>query len=442
MQLCRLFCILPALIGFPSAVMAGDWTQFRGPHGDGVVRDANLPEQWGEKSKVVWKVPLPGRGWSQPITSRGKIFVTTAVSEQEEKPRRGERGVVPGALDPRQHEYRWKLLCLDMATGRVLWDQTAYEAKPRVQKHRSNTYASETPATDGELVIAYFGMTGISCYDFNGKRLWSEDLGAYPMLAGWGTGSSPVIHGETVFVQCDNDQSSFLVALDKRTGKELWRKGRDELSNWSSPYLWKNRVRTELVTAGGKKMRAYDPATGDVLWEMNGTGRTTATPVGSDELLYIDSVDRVLGSPGRLAAIRAGASGDISLNPEETAGPSVAWSVPLNTYRNTSPLLDRGCLYMLEQHQGIVRCYDARTGTLHYQQRIPEATGCTASPWVAGGKIYCLDEVGRTSIFESGPQFKLLATNRLDEDMFWASAACAGDRLILRSLQHLYCIGD
>lgn len=435
----RVACLL---IVIASVANAEDWTKFRGPRGDGVVRDANLPERWGEDSNVIWKVALPGRGWSQPVTAKGKVFVTTAESEKEEKPRRGERGIVPDALDPQQHEYRWHVLCLDAATGQVIWDRTAYEGKPRVRKHRSNTYASETPATDGELLIAYFGMTGISCYDFDGNRLWDKDLGAFPTQAGWGTGSSPVMHGDAVFVQCDNDKSSFLVALDKRTGDELWRKGRDEPSNWSTPYLWKNRVRTELVTTGGKKMRGHDLQTGDVLWEMNATGRTSATAVGNEELLYVDSVERFTGSPVRLVAIRAGGAGDVSLKPGENESPAVAWSVTYNTYHNTSPLLVNDCLYMLEQHTGVIRCYHARTGKLHYQQRLPEATGSTASPWAAGGKVFCLDEVGRTSVLESGPKFKLLATNRLDEDLFWASPAFTGDRLILRSLEHLYCIGD
>ena len=433
---------LVLLLLLASAANADDWTQFRGPRGDGVVREANPPERWGEESNVIWKVALPGRGWSQPVTAKGRVFVTTAESEKEEKPRRGESGIVPDALDPQKHEYRWQVLCLDAATGNVIWNRTVYEGKPRIRKHRSNTYASETPATDGELLIAYFGMTGISCYDFDGNRLWDKDLGALPMQAGWGTGSSPVIYGDAVFVQCDNDKSSFLVALDKRSGNELWRKGRDERSNWSTPYLWKNRLRTELVTTGGKKMRGYDPQTGEVLWEMNATGRSSATAVGNDELLYVDSVEWFQGSPVRLVAVRAGGAGDISLKEGEKEGPYVAWSITYNTYHNTSPLLVDNCLYMLDQHTGIIRCFDARTGKLHYQQRIPEAAGHTASPWTAGGKIYCLDEVGLTSVLASGPKFKLLASNRLDESLFWASAAFTGDRLLLRSMEHLYCIGE
>lgn len=430
------------LVGFPAPSMADDWSQFRGPRGDGVVQDSKIPEHWSEKSHVAWRVPIPGRGWSQPIVAGNRIFVTTANSDEEEKPRRGEMGIVPGAADSRKHFYRWKLLCLAAQTGAVVWEQTVHEGKPRFGKHRTNTFASETPATDGERVVAYFGMTGISCYDLDGKRLWTRDLGAFPTQANWGTGSSPVLYGDAVFVQCDNEQSSFLIALDKRSGDVLWQVARDELTNWSTPYVWKNRERTELVAAGGNKTRAYAPSTGELLWEIQGSGRTSLSPVGSDELLYVDSVTKFMGSPGKLVAIRAGAAGDISLKPKETSSPAVAWSVTLNSYRNASPLLYAGCLYMLEQNQGVVRCFDAQTGKLNYQNRMPQATGCNASPWAMGNRIFCLDEVGLTVAFEPGPEFKVVASNKLEEDMFWASAAVAGNRLLLRSLQHLYCITD
>jgi outer membrane protein assembly factor BamB len=425
-----------------SSAPAEDWTQFRGPHGDSIVRDSNCPQEWGEQSHVTWKVPLSGRGWSQPVVAHGRVFVAMAECAEEETPRRFERGIVPDAADARKFEYRWKLLCLSADSGTLLWEQTAFEGKPKFRKHRSNTFASETPATDGERVVAYFGMTGIACYDFEGTRLWSTDLGAFPMQAGWGTGSSPIIHGDAVIVQCDNEQQSFLVALDKRTGAESWRILRDEPSNWSTPYVWKNKVRTELVVAGGKKMRSYDPVTHEVLWEMAGSGRTSLSPVGNDELLFVDSVERIMGSPGRLAAIRAGASGDLSLKPDQLDGPSIAWSVMLSTYRNASPLLYADCLYLLEQHGNVVRCYDARTGELNYQQRLPGAAGSTASPWAAEGRIYCLDEVGRTTVLASGPQYKVPGANLLAEDLFWASPAFAGDHMFVRSLQHLYCIRE
>ena len=430
-----------AAAGARGAARGQDWPQFRGPNGDGIARTGRHPREWDEEKNVAWKVPIPGRGWSQPVTAADKIFVTTAISAEEEKPKRGEgRGIIFDAQDQRQIAYEWKVLCLSAKTGELLWERTAHAGKPGIRKHRNNTFASETPVTDGERLIVYFGMKGVSCYDLAGTLVWSKNIGEFPMQAAWGTGSSPLLHGDAVFIQCDNEKSSFVVALDKRTGDEIWRTPRDDKSNWSTPYLWKNKLRAELVLAGGTKARSYDPASGKLLWEMAGSGRTSLTPVGDEELVYVDSVERFLGSPGRLAAVRAGAEGDISLKGKETAGPSVAWSIILNSYRNASPLLYEGCLYTLEQNSGIIRCFDARTGKLHYQKRLPQATGSNASPWVNDGKIHCLDETGLTTIFEPGPEFKLVAANRLEGELFWASPAFAGDRLYQRSMEHLYCI--
>ena len=245
--------------------------------------------------------------------------------------KKGPPGFGPtGGGEPPNVVYRWKVLCLDAALGKVLWEKTAREGKPRTPKSPSNTYATETPVTDGERVIAYFGMTGVYCYDLSGKLLWDKDLGAYPMQMGWGTSSSPVLDGGRVFVQCDNDKTSFLVALEKKTGDEAWRVARDENSNWSTPYVWKNRQRTELVTSGGTKIRSYDPASGKLIWELDAGGSSYATPVGDDDLLYVESPGRMMGAGGFLAAIRPGAAGDISLKEGETARAFVAWSIPVN----------------------------------------------------------------------------------------------------------------
>jgi outer membrane protein assembly factor BamB len=426
-----------------SSAEAGDWNRFRGPSGNGIAEGEKHPLEWAEDTNVAWKVAIPGRGWSQPIVAGDRIFVTTAISDAEESPRRFDRGVNPDARDSRSDVYQWKVLCLSAQTGNVMWEQVAYEGKPAQPKHRGNTYASETPVTDGERVIAYFGIKGITCYDLDGNPQWSRSLGEFKTQAGWGTASSPVIHGRSVLIQCDNDQSSFLVALDKTNGNELWRMKREEKSNWSTPIIWTNSIRTELVVAGGTKMRSYDPETGKVLWEMAGSGRTSVSPVGDRERLVVDSVSTFQGSPGRLAAIRPGAKGDISLPDDKTLSSDfVPWSLNFNSYRNASPLLYNDCLYMLEQSAGIIRCFNARTGKVHYQQRLPESTGFMASPWVNDNKVYILNDSGVTVALEPGPEFKVLATNRLNEDLFWSSAAFCGDRLLLRGMQHLYCIRE
>ncbi len=478
--------------------MAQNWPQWRGPQGDGLTTN-ELPTEWGTDRNIVWKVAIPGAGWSQPIVWGDRIFITTAITENQSKPQasdfnpmatadgpdvgfgfgrgpggfpdgngpgrdgpnrerpergdpggerggpggeRGGPGGFPGSGEspsPPDKIYVWKVMCLDSSTGKVIWERTAHSGKPRTTVNRNNTYASETPVTDGERVIAYFGNTGLFCYDITGKPLWSKDLGAYKMQMGWGTGSSPVLHGERVFIQCDNEEKSFLVALDKKTGDQLWRVERGELSNWSTPYIWKNKQRTELITAGGTKLQSYDPENGKVFWEMDAYGRNSLTAVGDQELLYADSVDRRMGESGPIVAIRAGASGDVSLKAGETSNEYVAWSVPLRTYRISSPLLYEGRLYMLDQQRGQIRCYDAKTGKEHYTERIRGAKGFSSSPWASDGKVFCLDETGLTIVLKAGPEFAVLRTNKLD-DTFWSSVAVAGEGLLLRGVDHLYCV--
>lgn len=435
---------------------AENWTQFRGPTGNGVARDCAPPTEWGPERNLRWKTKIPGVGWSQPIVWENRVFLTTAVSDEQAKPSPENNG--PGfggfsfgggsadqvsggqfGFEPPDATFRWQVLCIDVEHGQLLWEQTAREGRPTFHIHPNNTYASETPVTDGERVIAHFGMTGVYCYDLAGQPVWAKELAAYPTQFGWGTGSSPVLWEDRVLLQCDNDQESFLVALDKRTGDELWRIARDEKSNWSTPYLWTNRLRTELVTAGGAKMRSYDPRSGELLWEMKGQGRTSITPVGDEELLYVDSADRLMGIRGRLHAIRAGAKGDISLTRKEDTGEFVAWSAKLSASHLASPLLWNGRLYLLEQ-SAIAHCYDARSGQELERQRIPGASGFVASPLAASGRIYCLDQSGATLVLQPGEKLEVLATNQFEE-MCWAAPAVAGNRLLLRGVEHLYCVG-
>ncbi len=428
---------------------AENWSQFRGASSNGVAQQDKLPVEWGPDAQIMWKSALAGIGWSQPIVWGDKIFVTTAESDGQPKPNPENKGpgfegfagfLSSGVLKPPEANYRWKVLCLDAATGKVVWERVAREGRPTMQIHANNTYATETPVTDGERLIAYFGMTGVYCYDLAGKLLWSKDLGAYPMQFGWGTGSSPVLFGDSVYIQCDNDHASFLVALNKMTGEERWRIKRDEKSNWSTPYLWKNKLRTELIAAGGAKMRSYDPNTGVLLWEMAGSGRTATTPVGDEEMLYVDSYDRLTGGSGVLAAIRPGAEGKISPDGKDTSDSPVAWSVRLNGYRVASPLLYQGCLYVLENQLGIVRCLDAKSGAQRYHKRLPGATGFTASPVAGDGKVYLVDQNCRTTVVEAGPELQIVATNDLNE-MCWSSPAVAGEKLLIRTVDHLYSIG-
>jgi outer membrane protein assembly factor BamB len=428
---------------------AQNWPRFRGPNGDGVAAESKHPDTWSSDEHLAWKMKLPGVGWSQPIVWEDKVFVTTAVSDKGQRPKPGdwspgEGGVLTMVFGnyrrPPAVEYEWKVLCLDAKSGEVLWERTAYKGRPRVPIHVNNTYATETPATDGERLVVYFGMVGVYCYDLAGKPLWSKDVGSYPLQMDWGSGSSPILVGDLVIIQCDNDKSSLLVALNKTSGDEVWRAGRDEKSNWCTPVVWKNEERTELIVGGGSKMRSYDPASGKLLWEMAGSGRCAVSPVAGGDHLYVDSGDRLTGQRGILAAIKPGASGDISVTAPGATNDFVAWSQDLIGHCVASPLVTSDCLYLCEQKAGIIHCLNAKTGKRHFRQRLPGATGLTASPWTMDGKVFFLDQSGQTFVLAPGPQYKLLATNKLPDEMFWASAAVAGDSLFLRGVDHLYCI--
>jgi outer membrane protein assembly factor BamB len=364
--------------------------------------------------------------------------------------------------------YHFEIYCLDGASGRVLWKQPAFEGKPRIPTQASNTYATETPVTDGERVYAYFGMHGVYCYDLAGKLIWKVDLGSYPMAMGYGTGSSPALDEGRLFIQCDNEKQSFLVALDAKTGKELWRVKRPERTGFSTPFLWKNKLRSEVVCVGGSHIRSYDPSTGKQLWELGGTsGQPKATPVANADLLFVGTGGGFGGfgpggrgaepgtEPGNeprgprggfgrggsrpLFAVKAGASGDITLKAGAKSNDGVAWQLPQAGPQTASPLLYAANLYILDEHGGFLSCYDADTGKQRYKERLPGAKGFTSSPWICDGKVFCLDDAGTTYIVQAGPTFKVLGKNTVDA-MCWSTPAVAGGALFVRTVDHLYCI--
>jgi outer membrane protein assembly factor BamB len=292
--------------------------------------------------------------------------------------------------------------------------------------------------TDGERVYAYFGNLGLFCLDAHGKEVWSQKFSHFKTRYGWGTAASPVLHGDRIFVVNDNDEQSFLVALDKKTGKQLWRVERDEKSNWATPFVWKNEQRTELVLPGTKKVRSYD-LDGKVLWELGGMSSIVIpTPFAQRGLLYVCS--GYVGDKVRpVYAIRPGASADISLKDGATSNASVAWFEKTAAPYNPSPLVYGDHFYVLFDF-GFLSCRDAKTGREIYdKQRInPEgATAFTASPWAYDNKVFCLSEDGDTFVFQAGPEYKLIGKNSLDE-MCMTTPAIARDSLIIRTMSKLY----
>ena len=459
------FAVGLGLLLLPAFGRGGDWPQFRGPGGNGVAADEKAPTKWDTDHNIKWKAAIPGIGWSSPVIIGDKVFITTATSDKQSKPRNGGMGggfgpgggrpggggpgggFRPGGgfgrgnRKPPDAMFRWEVYCFNRADGKILWKEVALERKPAIVTFPSNGYATETPVSDGERLYVYLGAHGLYCYDLKGKKLWHKDLGSYPVAMGYGTGSSPTLSGDRLFVQYDNEEKSFLVALDKKNGKELWRVNRKERSSWSTPLVWKNKKRTEIVCVGSRIVRSYDPATGKQLWELSGLrGLPHASPVADEERLYVGTGGfgfgggfgpgggrpggggRGMGGGGTpVFAVKAGASGDITLKEGEKSNKDVAWSLPKDAPGMASPLLYQGRLYIIEQG-GFLACYDAKTGKSVYRERLTGARSFTSSPWAADGKVFCLDQDGTTFVVKAGEKFSLLGKNRLNE-MCWSSPA-------------------
>jgi outer membrane protein assembly factor BamB len=419
-----------------SAAGSRSWQQFRGPDAGVVADDPNLPETWSTTDHVAWKTEIPGVGWSSPIVSGDHVFVTSAINLAEsDRPKAREYNAREVAKTTETH--RWVAYDVDFETGRIRWEREVGRAVPPQARHLKNSYASETPATDGERVYAYFGSVGLFAFDLNGRPVWSKPFGPSEMRQGWGPAASPIVYKNRVYLVNDNEQQSFVAAYDGKTGAELWRVLRDEGSNWSTPYIWENPLRTELITTGSRRVRSYD-LDGKLLWEMAGLSTLhIPTPFARDGLLFLNSGFRV-DSKRPVYVVRPGASGDISLKGEETSNAFVVWSRPTLGSYNPSSIAYRGYYYTLFD-TSFVACNDEKTGKEIYPRtRISaESTGFTASPWAYNGKIFVMSEDGDTFVIQAGPEFKILGKNSLDE-MTLATPAVAGDSLIIRTASKLY----
>ena len=427
------------VVAFAGAAAAGNWPQWRGPDGSGISTEKNLPAEWTPTKNIKWKTPIDGRSHSSPIVWENKIFVTTAIEGAE----------VPGAkaakhlLDNKEfvhpdsiganRKHTFKVIALNRDNGKVLWEAVAFEGTPYDDRHRKSSYAASTPATDGKMVYAYFGSEGLYAYDFNGKLAWKADVGKLANL-GMGTGTSPILFENVVIVQADEDngQASFIVAYDKKTGKEVWKTPRKVQISWSTPLLARSAKRTELITSGTEMIIAYDPATGKELWTHKGVeSNAIPSPVANNEMVYL-----VAGFPAKIAlAIRLGGSGDL------TGTPNVPWQYAKGTAYVPSPILYGDYLY-LTTDRGILTCIDAKTGKVVYEGgRIPIPATFTASPVAFDGKILLTSEDGDTFIVKAGPKHEILATNSVGEPVY-ASPAIADGRIYIRGEKNIYCIGS
>ncbi|HWS90385.1 MAG TPA: PQQ-binding-like beta-propeller repeat protein [Pyrinomonadaceae bacterium] len=455
------------LLSAPPAARGADdvWPQFRGPDSNPVGADARLADRWSKTENVEWSREIPGRGWSSPVVTGGRVYLTTATTEGKSKqPQIGTEYSNEYAAElarqglpmeqiveklkardiemPDEVVLHYFLYCLDLKTGAVEWRREFHAGKPPGGRHRKNSFASESPVTDGKHVYVYVANLGLWAFDLKGKQAWATPLEAHPIYLDLGTGSSPALAGDLLIIHNDNQRQQFIAAFDKRTGKQVWRTNRDiggmtepiQRSSWVTPYVWRNQLRTEVVTVGPDVAVSYD-LKGKELWRLSGMAKSpVAMPFAYGGLLYVD------GGRGKpLFALRPGAAGDISLKEGQTSNGFVVWSQPRGGTYLPTPVAYEGALYALTE-TGILTRFDARTGEQTYKTRIdPRASAFTTSPWAYNGKLFCLSEEGQTFVVAAGEKFQLLHVNELDE-MALASPALVGERLLIRTEGRLYSI--
>lgn len=407
------------------------WPQWRGPYATGVSKYARPPLEWSETKNVRWKIEIPGRGSSSPVVWGDRLFVLTAIpvgvtGADQHAPR--------GGIQPRE-AHRLVVLSIDRRTGKVLWERTAREERPHEASHPENgTWASSSAITDGERVYAWFESGGMFVYDMNGTLLWQKDLGDKNMRMQFGEGSTPVLHGNRIVIVWDHQGESFVVALDKLTGREAWRAPRQEIDTWATPLVVEQEGRLQVVTNGMNRLRSYDLETGKIVWEGPGTTMNAIpSPVAANGMVFVTSGFR----GNNLKAIRlADARGDI------TGTSAIAWSLDRDTPYVPSPLLYDGVLYLLKSNSGILSAFDATTGRPHYQlQRLEGVPEVFASPVGADGRVYLPGRDGTTLVVRHGPRFEVLAKNALD-DGFDASPALVDGDIYLRGYRNLYDIAS
>ena len=432
----RVTIALLALLCATLPAAADNWGHWRGPTGNGAA-DANPPTKWSDTDNVKWKVEIEGKGTGSPVIWGDRVFVVTAVPtgdgaqsapQPAERSRSGrrQRGGAPIV------ELAFKLICFERATGKRLWEQVAVTRKPHEGTHSTNTFASASPCTDGELVYAHFGSRGLYAYDFDGKLKWKRD--DFPPMQTrntFGEGSSPTIAGDLIVVPYDHEGESFLYALNKKTGETVWKTARDEPTNWSTPLIVEHEGQQQIVLNGQTCARGYDLKTGKELWRCAGqTDRPCASAVALDDMVIVGSGYR--GS--FMGAFRLDGRGDLE------GSDSVVWTLRRDTPDVASPLLSEDRLYFHKAKTGIISCYNARTGEPFYTAtRVPGLDSMYASPVAAGGHVYLTGRSGTTVVIKDGTQMEIVATNSVGETVD-ATPAPVDNQLFLRGEKHLFCI--
>jgi outer membrane protein assembly factor BamB len=403
------------------------WPQWRGPLATGFAPQADPPVTWSETSNVKWKTPIPGEGNATPIVWDNRIFILSAIGT-------GQKPSAPVAANAPNEIYQWVVLCLDRTQGKVLWQRTARQQAPHEGRQENNTFASASPVTDGQLLLAYFGSRGLHCYDFDGHLKWEKDFGKMKTKMGFGEGASPALSGDTVVVNWDAEGDDFILALDKQTGQELWRTPRDEATGWSTPLILEVNGQKQVVVNATKKVRSYDLATGKEIWSCSGqTANAIPSPVAADGMVYLTSGFR--GSA--LQAIRLGRAGDL------TGSDAIVWSHNKGTPYVPSPLLTDNLLYVVQGNDAILSCFNAGSGQVYFErERLEAIQSVYASPVSAKDRVYILSREGTCVVLKKGPKADVLAVNKLDDDTKHteASMALVDKEAFIRTPHNLYCI--
>lgn len=429
----------------PAPPATGSWPSFRGQQASGVANGQHLPDQWNATTgeHILWKTPIPGLAHASPVVWGDRVFVSTAVSSDPNATfRRGLYGDGDASEDRSRH--KWMTIALDRKTGRTLWERVAFEGEPRNKRHIKSTYASASPATDGRIVVAWFGSQGVHAWDVDGTPRWSVDLGRLDMGAydipsyEWGPASSPIIWEDLVILQVDTQADSFLLALRADTGATVWKTDRDELPSWGTPTVATTPKGPVLVTNASTFVRGYDPRTGKELWRLGGSSKITApTPIASGDLLIVAS-GRAPERP--IFAVRSGARGDLTLRDGATSSEAVAWSKTGRGSYMPTPIVYDGLLYVLANN-GVLDAYRVDTGEEVYRQRLPVVgSGYSASMVAADGRLYLSSEDGDILVVAAGPVFKHLSTNPMGEPLM-ATPALSDGVMFVRSSGNLFAIG-
>lgn len=420
------------------------WSQYRGYRSSGVLDKANLPEKWDLKTRenILWKYEVPGLGLSSPVIWGDKLFITTAISEKDQEGlKEGIYGDIEPVNDDSEHE--WRVICLNKSTGEIEWERTSHRGIPGQKRHPKSSHANCSVATDGKSVVAFFGSEGLYSYDMNGNLKWKKDFGVLRSVffrvesAEWEFASSPIIVDDKVIVQCDVMENSFVAAYDADSGKEIWKKERDEYPGWCTPNMYESSGRKMIALNGFKHRGGYDLETGEEIWRMRGGGDIQIpTPVVGDGLIYFNSAH---GPQSPILAISTDASGDITLNSGDTANEFVKWSIPRGGSYMQTMVLYEGLLYNLKWN-GQLDCYDAATGEQYYKEKMGRALSFTASPVVADGILYAVGDDGKVFSIQCGKDFKVLATNELN-DISMVTPAISDGTLFFRTQDMMVAVG-